>query len=154
MNNATEYLNSIVSTLQDLDDIHCNWWKNDATTTIDRLREAASTDPEETARFDSLAQVLEDYVDEYAEDLGIAYLEGALDMWLDVKWRWNQSDVDKVVALMTVGGPRCEISFDGTETDVRVDVWWGSDHAYRTVECAPVAYAMLVTLESAEEALK
>jgi hypothetical protein len=154
MSNAEEYAQIIIDKLQMLDEIHYDWFKDDVTTTIDRLREAASTNPDETSRFDTMAQFLEDEFSGDDDNLGVAYLNSALDVWTNIEWRWNHRNVKSVVALITSGGPHATIRYDGFETEVLVEVAWGSDTFTYWVDCAPVAYAMLVAWESAEEAFR
>jgi hypothetical protein len=154
MSNATEYLNSIVSTLETIDRIEALWWKGDVSTTISELLAVVEEGPEDADYVASLAEFLDNEFDSRADDLGHAYLESALDMWVDVQWRYDHVSVGNAVALLTTGGPRCEVSHDGDGTEVRVDVWWGSDHAYRTVECTPVANALQVVIDGAELTLK
>jgi hypothetical protein len=154
MNNATKYLNGIVSTLETIDRIDHIWWKDNVATTISELLSVWKEGPEDADYLSDLMEFLDEEFDGDADDLGHAYLEGALDMWVNVKWRYDHVSVGNAVALMTTGGPRCEVSHDGYGTEVRVDVWWGSDHAYRTVECAPVANTLQVVIDGAELTLK
>jgi hypothetical protein len=154
MNNAADYAMSIAETLRMLDEIHYDWFKDDVATTVDRLREASSTDPDENARFDALAEFLENEFSGDDEDLGVAYLNSALDMWTNIEWRWNQQDIKSVAALITAGGPHAEIKYVGFETEILIEVTWGSDVATRWVDCAPVANAMSVVWDNTEEAFK
>jgi hypothetical protein len=154
MSNAAEYALSIAESLRMFDEIHYDWWKNDVTTTIDRLREASSTDPDDHARFDALAQLLEDEFAGETDDIGVAYLELALDVWTNVEWRWKQQNIKSVAALITSGGPHATVTYNGFETEVLVEVTWGGEVATRWVDCAPVANAMSVVWDNTEEALR
>jgi hypothetical protein len=155
MNNATEYINSIVATLENIQEIHSMWWKDNVPTTVDRLREAASTDPDDHARFDALAEFLEREFPDDADDLGISYLESSLETWVNVRWKWDEVGVREARALITTGGPHVEIFYDGVWDDVvTVEVFWWGEEGRRNVQCAPVAYALNVLIENAELSLK
>ena len=150
MNTAAEYALSIAQGLSMLDEIHYDWWKNDVATTVDRIREVGGDDDHLVA----LANFLENEYAGETDDIGTAYLELALDVWTDIQWRWNQQDIKSVTALVTSGGPHATVKYGGYETDVLVEVTWGSEVATRWVACAPVANVMSVIWDNAEEALR
>lgn len=87
-------------------------------------------------------------------DLGARYLEDALDVWSVLHHRWDQTPtVHEVRLLRTCGGPHCEIVWDGDDT-LTVQVWWSGEECTRQVECSPVADALALIAEMAEQDLK
>jgi hypothetical protein len=87
-------------------------------------------------------------------DLGAQYVEDALDVYSVLHHRWDQQlSVDRVVLLRTCGGPHCEIVWDGDDT-LTVHVWWGGQESRSRVECSPVADALAMIAEMAEQELR
>jgi hypothetical protein len=82
-------------------------------------------------------------------DIGIHYLNDALDVWVEMEYRPDRGlDAGSVRLLRTCGGPHCEIIYDGDD-ELRIETAWGSEQSVRTVECPPVANALSLFLESA-----
>lgn len=71
------------------------------------------------------------------------WLDGALDIWATVQLSFGgiQDTDSSVTVLVTCGGPRCEIIWDGCN-GVAVHVWWGTDHAVERRYCPPLARLM------------
>jgi hypothetical protein len=87
-------------------------------------------------------------------DVGARYVEDALDVYSVLHHRWDQQlSVDRVVLLRTCGGPHCEIVWDGDDM-LTVQVWWGGEESTRRVECSPVADALALIAEMAEENIR
>lgn len=154
MNDAQKYAEDIIANLLMMEEIDTDWWKNDVETTVDRLREASSPDPDEAARFDLMASWLENEFDSRDEDMGFAYLNSALDTWAEVEWRYNRTDVMGARVLLTIGGPHLEIVCNGGGDEVTVEATWGGDTFRRTVDCGSLARALNVVMENAEMALR
>lgn len=153
MSTAQEHAQSIIRYLNMMSEVHFDWFKDDVRTTVDRLREAAAVDPDEITRFDLMASWLEDEFDSRDDDLGIAYLNSALDTWAEVEWRHDRIDVRGARVLVTVGGPHIEIAYSGREEFVTVEIYSGGDTWSQMVECAPLAFALTVVMENADMAL-
>jgi hypothetical protein len=87
-------------------------------------------------------------------DLGAQYVEDALDVYSVLHHRWDQQlNVDRVVLLRTCGGPHCEIVWNGDDM-LTVQVWWGGEESRSRVECSPVADALALIAEMAEQELR
>ena len=153
MSTAQIYAEGIISTLRMMDEIHNDWWKNDVETTIDRLREASAVDPDEATRFNLMASWLEDEFSPSDEDMGFAYLASALDVWAEVEWRHDRTDVIGARVLVTAGGPHVEVVYRGEGGEVMVEVHWGGDTWRQTVDCDPLTQALDVVMENADMAL-
>lgn len=154
MNDAQKYAEDIIVNLLIMEEIDTDWWKNDVETTADRLREASSPDPDEAARFDLMASWLENEFDSRDDDMGLAYLNSALDTWAEVEWRYNRTDVMGARVLVTTGGPHLEIVCNGGGDEVTVEATWGGDTFRRSVDCRSLARALNVVMENAEMALR
>ena len=153
MNTAHDYCQTISEELSRIDEIS-QWWQEDVETTTDRLRESATGDANKNASLDALADWLESEYSANTEDIGAAYLNDALDVYSVLHHRWNQQlSVDRVVLLRTCNGPHCEIVWDGDDM-LTVNVWWGGEESSRRVECSPVADALALIAEMAEQELR
>lgn len=153
MSTAQTYAEGIIATLRMIDEVDSDWWDTDVTTTADRLREASVVDPEEMTRFGRLATWLEDEFDAHDDDMGVSYINAALDAWAEVEWRSRSTDVTGARVLVTAGGPHAEIAYRGSGNELLVEVHWGGDTWRQTVECGPVAHALGIVMENAEMTL-
>lgn len=153
MSTAQKYAEGIIATLRMIDEVDSDWWQDDVQTTADRLREAAAVDPDESTRLEAMASWLEDEFDARDDDMGLSYLNSALDTWAEVEWRYRNTDVTGARVLVTAGGPHAEIVYRGDGDEVLVEVNWGGDTWRQTVECAPLAQALSIVMENADMAL-
>ena len=87
-------------------------------------------------------------------DVGARYVEDALDVWSVLHHRWDQTPtVHEVRLLRTCNGPHCEIVWDGDDM-LTVQVWWSGEESSRRVECSPVADALAMIAEMAEQDIR
>lgn len=141
MNTAHDYCQTISDELRTLAQVAEQWNTEDPTNWDSEARNAAD-DLSYNPDSDDMP------------DIGARYVADALDVWSVLHHRWNQQlSVDRVVLLRTCNGPHCEIVWDGDDM-LTVNVWWGGKESSRRVECSPVADALALIADLAEQELR